>query len=296
MKKGDANLKVRKIAQKFLIPLLALAVVVAPAKLAYADSFKVVTLGADLTDEQKKEMLKYFDVDENEANIIEVTNAEENKYLGDVASKSQIGTKAISSSYVEPTSDGGLDISVNNMSWISESMIENALITAGIENAKVKVSAPFKVSGTAALTGILKGFENSKGGEKIDEDNKKAANEELVVTGNLGDKVGKDEAASLINEIKKEVVEKKPESKEEIRDIVINVANQFNINLDDADVEKITALMDKIKGLNIDTDQLKDQLNAVSKKLKGTLSSEEAQGFFAKLIEAIKAFFESLFN
>ncbi len=94
-------------------------------------------------------------------------------------------------------------------------MIRNALITAGVENANVKVGAPFNVSGTAALTGILKGFESSKGGKKIDEEKKKVANEEMVVTGNLGEKIGQDEAANLINEVKKEVVKEKPKTEKE---------------------------------------------------------------------------------
>ena len=40
-----------------------------PSTIAYADSFKSVTLGADLSETQKQEMLKYFDVKSNEAKI-----------------------------------------------------------------------------------------------------------------------------------------------------------------------------------------------------------------------------------
>lgn len=290
-------MKPKKFIAKIVTPLVAVAIMTSiPAKPAYADAFKVVTLGADLTNEQKEDMLKYFNIDKEEANIIEVTNKEEKKYLRDVASSKQIGTKAISSSYVEPKDKGGLDISINNMYWVSESMIKNALITAGIENAIVEASAPFNVSGTAALTGILKGFENSKGGEKIDEDKKKTANEEIVVTGDLGEKVGKDEAASLINEVKKEVLEANPETVKEIEKIVINIANEYNINLSREDIQKITDLMQKINDLGLDFNEIKDQLNGISDKLKETLSSDEVEGFFNKLWNSIKAFFEEAGN
>ena len=144
---------------------------------AFADSFKSVTLGADLSNAQKEEMLKYFEVTKNDANILEITSKEEYTYLGKVASQAQLGNKSISCSYVEPTEKGGLNVTTNNLTWVNDGMIKNALITAGIENANVKASAPFKVSGTAALTGILKGFENSSAGKKIDENKKEAANE-----------------------------------------------------------------------------------------------------------------------
>jgi len=68
-----------------------------------ADSFKSVTIGADLSSNQKEEMLKYFNVTKNDANILEITSKEEHAYLGKVASESQLGNKAISCSYVDPT-------------------------------------------------------------------------------------------------------------------------------------------------------------------------------------------------
>jgi len=265
-----------------------------------ADAFKVVTLGADLSKDQKDEMLKYFQVDRREANVLEVNKQEEDKYLGKVASKKQIGTKSISCSYVEPTDKGGLNISTHNIYWVTDSMIRNALITAGVENANVKVGAPFNVSGTAALTGILKGFENSKSGKKIDEKKKKAANEEVIVTGNIGEKIGQDEAANLINDVKKDIIKSKPKNEKEVENIVINITNSFNKNsektLSKEDVKNITSLMNKINALDLNFKQLKDQLNGVTKQLKDKLTSDEAQGFFKKIWIAIRNFFDKLFS
>ncbi len=291
----------KKILLKMLTVLTLVCITVTfTGKAAYADSFKVVTLGADLTKEQKSEMLKYFNVGEKDANILEVNKSEEEKYLANIASASQIGTKSISCSYVEPTSKGGLDVSTHNITWVTDAMIRNALITAGVENAVVKAAAPFKVSGTAALTGILKGFENSSSGKKLDEENKKVANEEMIVTGQIGEKIGQDEAANLINEVKTEVVKEKPKTEAEIRDIVVNVTNNFQNSLSQEEINKITSLMNNINGLNLDFNKIKDQLNQASEKLKETLSSEEAQGFFegvknffSKLFESISSFFSS---
>jgi uncharacterized protein YpuA (DUF1002 family) len=174
-------------------------------------------------------------------------------------------------------------------------MIKNALITAGIKNANVKAAAPFQVSGTAALTGILKGYENSSAGSKIDENKKKVANDELVTTGKLGEEIGKDKAAGLINDIKTQVVKENPKTEEEVKNIVENVINNYNINLSQEDIDKIVSLMNKINGLNLNFSDIKGQLNDVANTLKDTLASPETQGFFATIINAIKNFFSSLF-
>lgn len=52
-----------------------------PTVPAMADAMKVVTLGADLSDEQKNTMLKYFKVDSSQVQIIYVTNQDERDHL-----------------------------------------------------------------------------------------------------------------------------------------------------------------------------------------------------------------------
>ncbi len=287
-------MKIKSFINKLIISSLALGAFVTgfTGVTAYADSFKSVTLGADLTQAQKDEMMKYFDVKKNEVNLLEVTSKEEHTYLGKVATQAQLGNRAISCSYVEPTSKGGIKVSTNNLTWVNDGMIKNALITAGIENANVVAAAPFEVSGTAALTGILKGFENSTSGEKIDESKKEAANEELVTTGDVGEKIGQDDASNLINDIKKEVIKEKPKTEEEINKIVDNAVTEYKDKLSDEDIASIKALMSKINNLDLDYNSIKDQLNDVTNQLKDKLTSEEAKGLFAK----IGQFFSDLFN
>lgn len=66
--------------------------------------------------------------------------------------------------YITILDDGsGLNVSTKNINWCTEQMYKNALTTAGITDADVKVTAPFEVSGTAALTGIYKAYEDITG-------------------------------------------------------------------------------------------------------------------------------------
>lgn len=290
-------MKFKTILSKVLVGVLAASLFVSvPIQNVSADAYKSVTLGGDLSDQQKSDMLKYFGVTKEDANVIEVNIDEERKYLGNTASKDQIGNRSISCSYIEPTSSGGINVTTHNIYWVNSNMIKNALITAGIQNANVKAAAPFNVSGTAALTGILKGFESSKSGNKISEANKEAANQELVTTGNLGQKIGKDKAAGLMNEVKKEVVQEKPSDKIETEKIVKKVLGNYKYNLSDKDVNDITDTMNKISSLNLDYSKIKGQLNSVADKLGSVLKSDEAKGFFKKAWESIKNFFSSIFG
>ena len=124
----------------------------------------VVSLGADLTIEQQKQMLDYMNVDRDDINLVTVTNEEEAAYLKGTSAEDKIGTRAISSAYVEELEKGkGISVETYNITWVSEDMYANALVTAGVKDARVIAAAPFKVSGTAALTGIIKAFEEITG-------------------------------------------------------------------------------------------------------------------------------------
>jgi len=92
-----------------------------------------VTLGADLTPQQKEQVLNEMGVS-GDVNTITVTNAEEHKYLGNYIPNSQIGTKAISSSKITTKESGyGLKVQTNHITWVSKEMYMNALTTAGVK-------------------------------------------------------------------------------------------------------------------------------------------------------------------
>jgi uncharacterized protein YpuA (DUF1002 family) len=281
-------MKLKIASRSLLTTLIVIFLFSILSNVAYADSFKTVTLGGDLNDDQRSQMLTEFGVSENEANVIEVTIDEERKYLEDTVSDSVIGTKSISCSYVEPTDNDELDITVTNLTWVNENMIKNALITAGIQSANVKASAPYEVSGTAALTGIMKGFENSEGGAEISEEQKQIANDEIVVTGNLADEIGQDEAAGLMNEIKTEVIKENPESNDEVEEIVVNVINNYNYEINEEHVDEIVNLMVEINGLGLDFSKLKDSLESVGDNLKDVIGDAEVAGFFNTIGEKLK--------
>ncbi|MGO1468929.1 MAG: DUF1002 domain-containing protein [Tissierella sp.] len=264
---------------------------------AYADSDKVVTLAKDLDSDQREQILELFKVDEDNVKIIEVNNQEEREYLEGVASEAQLGKITMSSAYVEILGEGsGIDVETYNISWVTKEMYANALATAGVKNAKVIAAAPFSVSGTGALTGILKAFEQATG-QEISEEQKKVANEEVVRVGELGEEVGQDKASELIKEVKEKIVEKDIKDPEEIKKIIIEISGNLDITLNDEQIQKIGNLMEKISKLELDTDNIKNQLKDIGKKLDDTLkNNEEVKSILQRILDSIKSFFNSIFN
>ncbi|NLI61388.1 MAG: DUF1002 domain-containing protein [Clostridiales bacterium] len=270
-----------------LFPLSALADAIDPP-----DNDIVVSLGANLDESQQKQMLELFGVKEDEVTILKVTNQEERDYLKGLVSDDKIGTRAISSAYVELLDEGnGIEVETHNITWVTREIYANAMVTAGVENAKVIAAAPFKVSGTAALTGIMKAFEEATGIE-LDEEAKQAANEELVTTGELAEDIGKDEAAALIKEIKEKIAELDTKDEGEIRKIIIEIAANLNINLNQEQIDQIVELMKKISNLDLNVEKISGQIE----KIAGSLDDvkrivEENKGIIGKILEAIQNFF-----
>lgn len=259
---------------------------------AFADAVvgeTVVTLGADLSSEQRQQLLDEMGVDAESVQVLEVTNEEEHRYLGDYLSAATIGSRAISSAKITLTEEGsGINVDTNNISHISNSIYANAMVTAGVKDADVYVTAPFKVSGTAGLTGILKAFEAAMD-EEISEEQKKVANEEMVKTSELGEKYGDDKIAELMMRLKEQLAENKPETREEMRQLVINVAGDLNINLSDSDVDLITDLLTRISELNIDWNQLGKQVDKIRNNLDEILDSPETRNFIERGLDLLRA-------
>lgn len=241
-----------------------------------ADSSKVVTLGANLTDSQKNSMYEYFGTSSDKAEVIEVTNADERKYLEGVAPDEQIGTRTYSCSYVEPTTSGGIQVKVSNLTYVTSSMISSTLLTSGVENCNVVAASPIEVSGTGALTGIQMAYEKASG-EKLDATKTKLANQEIVTTGELADKVGKDQATTVVNQSKMDVIQNDVQNADEIQNIVINVANQNNISVSQDDIDKIVSLLQQIAQQGYNYDDVKQTLEQVDANTTGASTTSAAE-------------------
>ena len=260
---------------------------------AFADGARVVTRGANLNEQQKATMLKYFGVNENEVVILEVNNQEERKYLEGVATEAQLGKKTYSCAYVEPTKAGsGINVKTANLTWLTSSMVASTLATTGMTDADVVVASVFPVSGTGALTGIMKAFEDATG-EALDEDKKELASEELIITGDLGEDIGADKATGIVNDIKTEIIKNNTSDTIQIADTINNVTNNYNVTLSSEQQKQLEDLMSKISEQDYDYKNMKDTLSGIKDTVNEKLDAigeGPSKGFF----ETIKGWFEGI--
>src|SRR5699024_6849926 len=111
-------------------------------------------------------------------------------------------------------------VTADNITAVSSEMYSNALLTAGVENALVEVASPVQVSGHSALSGIYKAYDAS--GADLDKDRMEVANEELDISTELSEKDGlsQEKVTELMTEIKKEIADKNPATREDVEEIV----------------------------------------------------------------------------
>ncbi|MCI7303679.1 DUF1002 domain-containing protein [Eubacteriales bacterium DFI.9.88] len=246
-----------------------------------ADSSKVVTLGANISKQQRADMYEYFGTTPEQVQTIEVNNSDERKYMEGIATEQQIGRKTFSCSYIEPTDSGGVQVKTANLTFVTSSMIASTLATSGIENCNVVAAAPIAVSGTGALTGIMMAYETASG-QDLNEGQKEAAVEELVTTGEIADSVGQEQASALVNDVKEQVIEDNLTDASEIQKVVDEAASNQGVTLTKEQMDKIVALMKTISQYDYDVKALKNTLDNLEGK---------GEGFFAGIWNSIKGFF-----
>ncbi len=261
-----------------------------------------ISFGADLRADEKAKVLELFGITEEDlekCDVNTVTNAEEHQYLDAYITNDHIGSRALSSVAVMKAKKGsGITVTTKNINYCTTSMYENALATAGVEDADVIVVGPFDMSGTAALIGAIKAYSGMTG-EDVDTDVIDGAINEIVVTGEIGDETGNtDEIAGMVAYLKDQVGGKNL-SDSEITDAIEQASEKFNVSLTQDQIDQLLALLKKLQGLDLDWGNLKNQAQNLYGKLKDrglnidtAALGQQAQGFFAKII----AFIKSLFN
>lgn len=259
----------------------------------------IVVYGANLSDAEKDSVKKSLGVaQEAEVEEISVDGSDLAQYIKDGNSKARM----YSSAKITRQEEGkGLVITIvtpDNITQVTSEIYATAMLTAGIEDAIVEVASPKKVTGHSALVGIYKAYEVT--GETLDTERTDVANDELNLATKFAEESGvdSDKVAELLTEIKKQISEKNPATKEDVEKIVTEQMEKFNINLSDADRQLLIDLMDRIRNLDIDFNKLSEQLSDMTSKIKEKLGDidpgfwESVKEFFANLFESVQSWFK----
>ena len=258
----------RRLLSSLVAGTLCLALCM-PGSIVYADGEKVVTLGADLSPDQKNAILKYFGILGQNIKTLTINNQDERDHLGSYVPLEQIGTHTYSCALVSPTSSGGIKVKTANLNWVTSNMIASTLSTSGVVNCDVIAASPFEVSGTGALTGIIMAYEAASG-TTLDPVKKDLATQELITTGNIANQVGQTQATNIVNEIKIQVIQGQAQDESEVEQIVDEVVNENpQVELSDEDRALLTGLMTQIAEQHYDYDDMKDTLERVEENVNG---------------------------
>lgn len=302
-------------------PLSVRADAVGDADASVTEGSTCVSLGADLTDDQKAVVLGLLGLTEEDLakdTVVTVTNEEEHKYLDSYLDASVIGDASYSSSRVTAKGDGyGIQVTTQNITYCTSEMYQNALATAGVQNAEVAVAAPFDVTGTAALVGMTEAYSKMTG-ETLKAENVNTAADELVTTGKIAEEI-KDplKASELIAAVKGAVADRNTSdstdssgssgqdagtssASENLSDDTLNqmideACQKLGITLTDEGKGEIRNLMRKFADLDLNTDELKSQASALYDKLASHginigLKKTDSMTIFDRLLDYIKQF------
>ena len=278
---------------------------------------EILSFGSSLNQREEAALRDYFGVsDEMEA--IYVDNETAIKQLG-LAPDALDDYKGgwYSSAYVKLTDQGGINVSSKNVSLVTNEMFANALITSGILNCEVIVSAPFMVTGESALAGILAGAEEIMG-ESLSEENKIVAKEEIDTTLEIADEIlnnpdneinsssdSSTVASGIINDIKQQVIKDSPNSTQ-IEQIIVNVTNNYGVELSEESTERIANLMEDVNKLDIDYNDIKETMKNIGDSISESLKEagvklkesgvlEKIGNWFVDLVRGIGEWIKGLF-
>jgi len=283
--------------KKIICFMLCFIILASLGTVAFADTVDSrVVLGADLNEEQIKSVYNMFSINQGSATELKITNAEEREYLEGFVDSAIIGTRSISCVYVELRGEGeGMSITTSSINWCSPEMYISALATAGITDARIEVAAPVEVSGTAALTGIYKAYEDMTG-QKLDNIAKLVSTQELTITGELAAQIGSIDSTSIVNELKLMLDETAKMSDEEIKSQIIYIASQYDVTLTEGQIQQLIDLCRSLEKL--DGDALKARVEEVQQTLTKLANAKtKVVGFVdnvKKVVTSIAEFFERI--
>lgn len=279
------------------------------AKTSFSGEYRqgeILSFGTSLTKNEEAELREYFGVPAD-MEAIYVDNATAIDQLGLAPDALDDYTGGwYSSAYVKLTDQGGVQVSSKNVSLVTNEMFANALITSGILNCEVNVSAPFMVTGESALAGILAGAEEIMG-ESLSEENKVIAKEEIDTTLEVADEILNDEsnnidsksdsstvASGIMNDIKEQVIKDSPNSVQ-IGQIITNVTNNYGVELSDETKARVASLMEDVNDLDIDYSEIKDTMKNIGNSIADSLKEAGVHLKESGLLESIGNWFLDLF-
>lgn len=230
-----------------------------------------VTYGANLDQSQKQQTENILDANNADKEYI-VTSQDMANYVNEHYDT------VYSSTYIEPKKfEHGVEVEIvtpENISNVTQAQYENAAITAGIQNANIKVGAVVKTLGYGALSGIYKAMEEQ--GVELNQNDMQAAQDETQALSDIKEQnqeVDDDVLNGSIADMKSQVADK----------------HQNNENVSDDDIHNI--VNDTLKDNGLDqtlTDNQKSQIETIVQNANNSSALQDDPNAYKQQTDKLK--------
>lgn len=218
-----------------------------------------------------------------------ITASEVNAISTNITGRTYPSSEIFSCAMVDLSYNQGINVIVDTskITVVTPKMYANALKSTGINNGYVVVSSPVSATGEAALAGVLKSYEIAVG-TPIPDQAKKAATEEIYTETQIVNQTGQnpDKIADLFSKAMDQVQSQNLQDPTQIKVVVINVANNMNINLTDQQAQQIADSL-------ANSQQSQAGLTDFKNKLKNVTNQSVQSG---GIVDQIMSFLQSIFN
>ncbi|MDO8870740.1 MAG: DUF1002 domain-containing protein [Methanobacteriaceae archaeon] len=280
--------------KKYMAGFLLVLVLIAPI---YAVSGFSITLGEATNNNAayKNSMLSYFQskTDKNitDATTKVITASEVNSVSKNITGLVYPSSKIFSCAMVDLSYQNGTKVIVDKskVTVVTPQMYANALQSSGIDRGYVVVSSPVPATGEAALAGVLKSYEIAVG-TPIPEEAKKASTEELYLETQLVNQTGQngDKVAQLFSDVKNQTQSQNLQNPDEIKVIVVNVANQMNINLSNNQTQQIADSVANSQKVRSNLTNFQDKLQGISQQVSNPGFVDQITNFLQEILNYVQ--------
>lgn len=278
--------------KKILLGILVILMTLVPI---YSASGLVITLGEATADNSvyKNTVINYFqsnsDKNMSDATTSVITASEVNLISENISGTTYTSNEIVSCALVDLSYSPGIDVVVDTskITLVTPKMYENALKSTGITNGYVVVTSPVSATGESALAGVLKSYEVAAG-TTIPDDAKKAATQTIYTQSDIANQTNQsaDTIADLFEKAQTEVQNQNLTNVTQIQTIVVNVANNMNINLTDQQAQEIATSLSNSQQAQGSLDDFKSSLE------NATQEASQSSG----ILNQIWTYLQSLFS
>ncbi|WP_297630902.1 DUF1002 domain-containing protein [uncultured Clostridium sp.] len=233
-----------------------------PSLYSFASSLNTITIGKNINSNQQKEILDFFNPSSDTYTLLNIKENDLIPYRNLL--KNTTENKHLSCAYVQPTNEGGINIKTINLTYITNYLLSNALITSGIDNLNAVIASPSQISGLYSFPSIILAYENCTG--------KTIAPEKIKLSISLMDLILKISSSEDISQTRLSmvfaIIENDIIQGSDVSNTVNSTLENHDIALSTTETDDIVDLMTEIQQQSYNKSSTETSLDELTLKIK----------------------------